>query len=101
MADSISSGEADTENSHHNVPQRQPTGLLTKNRSQQTHKRPLPRRQSSYRPKLISLGPSESQLSAPYIEEVQPERPQYVRYPTADQTSETSDTVLLNPPQGK
>ncbi|CAB4387759.1 unnamed protein product [Rhizophagus irregularis] len=103
MADSVNSGETDTENSHHNVPQRQPSKLnvlLSKNRSQQAqNKRPLPRRQSSYRPKLISLGPSESQLSAPYIEEVQPERPQYVRNPTADQTLDASDTALLNPPQ--
>ncbi|CAB5182182.1 unnamed protein product [Rhizophagus irregularis] len=66
MADSVNSGETDTENSHHNVPQRQP---------------------------------SKSQLSAPYIEEVQPERPQYVRNPTADQTLDASDTALLNPPQ--
>src|SRR4051794_10833192 len=101
MADS---GDSDTENSQSDVPQWQPTminGLLTKNRTQQVqNKRPLPRRQTSYRPKLISLGPSERQLSAPYIEEVQPERPQYVRYPTVDQL-DTSETTLLNPPQGK
>jgi hypothetical protein len=100
MAGSRDSDESETENSHRNVPQRQSSiisGLLTGNRSQQAqNKRPLPRRQTSNRPKLISLGPSESQLSAPYIEEVQPERPQYVRYPTADH----SDIALLNP-QGK
>ena len=48
---------------------------ITRNRSQ--NKRTLSKR-SSYKQRLPPSGPSEKQLSAPYIEEVQPEHPNYM-----------------------
>jgi hypothetical protein len=59
---------------------------ITRNRSQ--NKRSLSRR-SSYKPRTPSSGPSEKQLSAPYIEEVLPEQPHFMRR-LSDQSS--SDT---------
>ncbi|RIA93447.1 hypothetical protein C1645_735559 [Glomus cerebriforme] len=101
MPNSRSSNESDNENFHDTPHWRQTmvNGFFNvlseeapKNHPQQVqNKRPLPRRQSSYRPKLPSSGPSERQLSAPYIEEIQPEQAGY------DQSLDVSDTALLNP----
>src|SRR2546423_1792177 len=61
--------------------------MLTRKRSQKDqNKQPLSRR-TSHKLKSPPSGPSEKQLSAPYVEEVQPEQPDCMRHPSVNRLS--------------
>ncbi|CAG8525275.1 11919_t:CDS:10 [Funneliformis mosseae] len=61
----------------------------------QSNRQPLARRKSSYKKKLPSSDPSEKQLLAHYVEEQQPEQPNYMKHPSIGQSSDLS--LLCNP----
>jgi len=90
MPDDIPSWQQTIINSFFNILVEE-SPILTRQRSQQDSNKL--RRKSSYKQKILS-DPSEKQLSAPYVEEVQPEQPDYMRHPSVGPIGQSSDIAL-------
>ncbi len=64
-------------------------------------KRPKQQRRQRSKPLGHALGPSEDQLSAPYIEEQHPEQPDFIRRPTEDSALLSEEAESSEQPEGE